>query len=71
MTQFLVIAGALAAFGILVWLLMRVARRLGREEERTDRSEEAERIKDEQIKIASRRPRSVGELLRLMRGKRS
>jgi hypothetical protein len=71
MTQLLTIAGAVAAFCGLIFMLMRVARRLGREEEHADRAEEGERIKDEQIKIAARRPRSVGELLRLMRGKRS
>jgi hypothetical protein len=71
MTTLLALFGAVATFWGMGWLLMRVARRLGREEERTDRSEEAERTKDEQLEIAARRSRSIGELLNLMRGKRS
>jgi uncharacterized membrane protein len=71
MNQILVIAGGLLAFGILIWVLVRVSKAAGRKEARLARAEDAERIKDEQIKIAARRPRSVGELLRIMRGKRS
>jgi flagellar biogenesis protein FliO len=68
-TIILAIFGAIAAFWILAWLLMRVARKLGREEGKAERAEDAERIKDEQLKIAARRPRTVRELLDLMRGR--
>jgi hypothetical protein len=70
MTQALAIFGAVAAFGILAWLLLRVARKLGRAEERSGRAEKGEKIKNEQLEIAARRPRTVAELLERMRGNR-